>query len=139
MVVITPITIKTVVDAPIGKVWDYWTNPKHITKWNYASPTWHSPRATNDLRVGGVFTARMEAKDGSRGFDFSGRYTEVVPLVRIAYVMEDGRAVTVDFQQRGDETQVTETFDPETENPLEMQRQGWQSILTHFKIYTENR
>jgi len=132
-----PITIETTVRAPVEKTWRYFTEPAHITKWNAASDDWHSPRATNDLRVGGQFTCRMEAKDGSMGFDFAGTYDEVVPHKRIAYQMTDGRKVVVTFAQQGDRTKVTETFDPESQNPVDMQRDGWQSILDNFKKYAE--
>lgn len=131
------ITVTTSVHAPITKVWQMWTEPTHIMQWNSASDDWHTPRATNDLREGGTFTARMEAKDGSMGFDFGGTYSKVVPEQEIAYVMSDGRKVHVMFEAKGDETVISESFDPESENSPEMQRQGWQSILTNFKIYTE--
>jgi uncharacterized protein YndB with AHSA1/START domain len=135
----SPITVQTTVSAPVAKVWDFWTAPEHITKWNSASPDWHTPRATNDLRTGGTFTARMEAKDGSAGFDFGGTYTDVVTHKKISYAMSDGRKVDVLFEAKGDQTHVTETFDPETENSEEMQRAGWQSILDSFKKYAEEQ
>jgi uncharacterized protein YndB with AHSA1/START domain len=135
------ITVEALVHAPIEKVWRYWTEPEHITQWNAASDDWHSPRAENDLRVGGRFTARMEARDGSSGFDFGGTYTEVVPHERIAYVMggEDGRKVEILFQAEGDGVKVTETFDAEEENSLEMQKNGWQAIMDRFKKYVEEK
>lgn len=133
-----PITISTMISAPITTVWECWTNPEHITKWNQASDDWHSPSATNDLRVGGKFTTRMEAKDGSAGFDFGGTYDEVIPKQIIAYTMDDGRKVRVEFTNQAEQqTQITETFDPEETNSLEMQRDGWQAILDNFKRYTE--
>ncbi len=132
------ITIATTIHAPIGKVWDCWTKPEHITKWNNASPDWHTPKAENDLRVGGAFMSRMESVDGTQGFDFGGTYTEVEPHARIAYTIGDGRSVEVLFVQEGDETMVTETFEIETQNPPEMQRAGWQSILDNFKKYVES-
>ena len=135
----TSITIKALVEAPVEKVWDLWSKPEHIVKWNAASDDWHTPRATNDLREGGTFTARMEAKDGSMGFDFGGTYTKVTPLALIQYVLGDGRKVSVSFDNQKGKTLVTETFDPESENPVEMQRQGWQSILDNFKKYTESQ
>ncbi len=138
MVISQPITVKTVVVATIDKVWEYWTNPGHITQWNNASPDWHTPRAENDLREGGTFSSRMEAKDGSMGFDFGGTYSKVVAEKEIAYDLDDGRQVQVLFEAKGDETIVTEHFDPESENPAEMQRQGWQAILDNFKTYAEN-
>ncbi|MCD6064115.1 MAG: polyketide cyclase [Flavipsychrobacter sp.] len=133
----TTVTVETTVKAPVDKVWQYWTTPVHIMQWNNASEDWHTPSATNDLRSGGSFTCRMEAKDGSFGFDFGGTYDEVVPNKRIAYAMGDGRRVTVDFTDNGNETKVSETFDAETENPVDMQRAGWQAILDNFKRYTE--
>lgn len=132
-----PITIEALINAPLAKVWAYWTEPAHIMKWNAASEDWHTPSATNDLRTGGTFTARMEAKDGSVGFDFGGTYTDVVPNQRIAYSMSDGRKVEVLFSEENGQTKVVETFDPETENPEDFQRAGWQSILNNFKKYVE--
>lgn len=132
------VTIHTDVRAPIEKVWTYWTEPQHITKWNNASDDWHTPRATNDLREGGRFTARMEAKDGSMGFDFGGTYTKVVPQKYIAYSIDgDGRKVTVQFEEKGSAVLVIETFDSESENPIELQRAGWQAILDNFKKHVE--
>jgi len=133
------ITVKTKVNAPVDTVWAYWTGPEHIVKWNSASEDWHTPHATNDLRKGGVFTSRMEAKDGSMGFDFSGTYKEVEKGELISYVMEDGREVEIAFTQEGDTTLVEETFDPEQTNPMEMQRGGWQAILDNFKKYVESK
>lgn len=123
--------------APLTTVWESFTNPEAIKAWNNASPDWHTPHAENDLRVGGTFTSRMEAKDGSEGFDFSGTYTEVMPEQRIAYAMSDGRRVEIDFIAEGDAVRVIETFDPESENTHELQRAGWQSILDNFKRYAE--
>ena len=131
------ITMQVIVHAPIEKVWEYWTEPRHIQAWNAASDDWHTPHATNDLRVGGEFCARMEAKDQSAGFDFRGTYTEVVPHQRIAYTLGDDRTVLVTFETAEDGTTVTETFDIEHENSAELQRQGWQAILNNFKQYTE--
>ena len=131
------ITVETVIAAPIEKVWGFFNEPEHVIKWNHASDDWHSPRAENDLRVGGTFNYRMEAKDGSVGFDFTGTYEEVVPNKLIRYVMDDGRKVGVSFEDIGGSTEVRTIFDPETENPIEMQRGGWQSILDNFKKYTE--
>ena len=131
------IKIETTVESDADKVWEYWTNPEHITKWNHASDDWHSPRGINDLREGGRFNIRMEAKDGSSGFDFEGEYTEVVPNQKISYIMDDGRKVEIVFEDLGNKTRVTESFDPESENSLEMQRSGWQAILDNFKKYTE--
>jgi uncharacterized protein YndB with AHSA1/START domain len=131
------ITIQATITADQKKVWEYYTNPHHITNWNFAIDTWHCPTASNDLRVGGKYIARMEAKDGSFGFDFEGVYDEVVEGQRLAYTMPDGRKVIVDFNSMGDKTSVTVTFDAETENSLDLQRQGWQSILNNFQKYTK--
>lgn len=133
----TQVTIETTVQAPVEKVWDTWTQPEHITKWNAASEDWHTPSATNDLRTGGSFTSRMEAKDGSVGFDFGGVYDEVQEHKLISYTMDDGRRVSVSFDAQGDTTKVVETFDAELQNSVEMQRSGWQSILDNFRRYTE--
>lgn len=131
------ITVENMISAPVEKVWTTYTDPESVKKWNAASPDWHSPRAENDLRVGGEFNYRMEAKDGSEGFDFTGTYSEVVPNERIAYTMPDGRKVEVDFAPVDGGTKIKVTFDPETQNPIEMQREGWQSILDNFKQYCE--
>jgi uncharacterized protein YndB with AHSA1/START domain len=131
------ITVKTSVNAPVEKVWEYWTEPKHITQWNNASDDWHTPVAENDLSVGGKFLTRMEAKDGSFGFDFGGIYDEVKLNEVISYTMGDGRKVTITFKSQGNETEVIETFDAETTNPIEMQQAGWQAILDNFKKYAE--
>lgn len=134
---INEISIKAEVKAGIEKVWDFYTKPEHIVNWNFASDDWHCPRAENDLRVGGTYSARMEAKDGSFGFDFSAIYDDVVENEKIVYTMEDGRKVETEFQDSGDSTTVTTKFEAESENPIEMQREGWQSILDNFKKYTE--
>ncbi|WML26463.1 SRPBCC family protein [Neobacillus sp. OS1-33] len=131
------VTVKATVNAPVEKVWEYWTEPKHITKWNNASDDWHTPIAENDLTVGGKFLTRMEAKDGSFGFDFGGIYDEVKLNEVISYTMGDGRKVTITFKAHGNETEVIETFDAETSNPVEMQQAGWQAILDNFKKYVE--
>jgi uncharacterized protein YndB with AHSA1/START domain len=133
----TSITVKTTVDAPIEKVWKFWSSPEHITQWNNASNDWHTPHAENDLRTGGKFLARMEAKDGSFGFDFGGVYDDVRENKYIAYTMGDGRKVEVTFSENGNETDIEETFEAENQNPIEMQRAGWQAILGNFKKYTE--
>lgn len=131
------ITVHVTVRAPIKTVWSYWNEPQHITKWNAASDDWHIPHAENDLRVGGGFKSRMEAKDKSVGFDFGGTYTDVVPEKHIAYVIDDGRKVDIEFMVEGDQVIIHETFDAETENSLEMQRAGWQAIMDRFKSYVE--
>jgi uncharacterized protein YndB with AHSA1/START domain len=133
-----PIIVTTTVNSPIEKVWACWTQPEHITQWTFASEDWCSPRAESDLTVGGKFLTRMEAKDGSAGFDFNGVYTEVVENEKISYTIEGGRKVDITFTQEESLTTVTESFDPETENPLEMQRVGWQAILDNFKKYVES-
>lgn len=131
------ITIETTVHAPIAHVWDVWTNPEFIKQWNAASDDWYTPSSTNDLRVGGIFTACMEARDGSAGFDFSGTYTEVVPHQKIAYTLGDDRTVRITFEETAEGVRVTETFDIENENSADMQRAGWQAILDNFKKVTE--
>ena len=133
----TNITVQTTVEAPIEKVWNAWNKPEHITQWNSASEDWHTPKASNDLRVGGKFNATMAAKDGSMSFDFEGTYTKVKQNEAIEYTIADGRAVKVAFDSKDGKTQVTETFEAESENPIEMQRGGWQAILNNFKKYTE--
>ncbi len=134
----TVITIETTVNAPIEKVWQYWTTPEYITQWNAASEDWHTTKAENDLKVGGKFSSRMEAKDGSFGFDFGGTYTEVVPQQKVAYTLDDDRKVSITFTQTPDGVKVVENFEAETQNTEELQRTGWQAILDNFKKYTES-
>jgi uncharacterized protein YndB with AHSA1/START domain len=131
------ITISATIEAPVEKVWDCWTLPQHITNWTFASDDWHSPKATNDLKVDGKFFTRMEAKDGSFGFDFEGTYTHVEMHRFIQYVLADSRVVKISFAKEGTDTIVTESFDPENENSRELQQQGWQAILNNFKKYVE--
>lgn len=131
------ITIETHVRAPLAKVWSDFTSPEAVKVWNAASDDWHTTEARNDVRTGGTFFSRMEAKDGSDGFDFTGTYDEVIEHERIAYTMEDGRKVTVTFTPDETGVRVVETFDPESENPREMQQAGWQAILDNFKKYVE--
>ena len=131
------ITVETFVNASPEKVWLDFTNPDAIKVWNTASDDWHTTYAENDLRVGGHFSSRMEAKDGSAGFDFNGVYDEVVTYERLAYTMEGGRKVSIDFIPEHDGVRVVESFEPETENTHELQRAGWQSILDTFKRYAE--
>lgn len=133
----TRVTIEATVNAPVEKAWQYWTQPEHITQWNFAADSWQCPSATADLHVGGKFTSRMEAKDGSFGFDFEGTYTDVEENRLLAYAMPDGRKVEVHFSAEGDTTTVTESFDAETQNDVEMQRAGWQAILDNFKKHVE--
>lgn len=130
------ITVQATVNADAKKVWEYYTSPTHITQWNFADPSWHCPTAINDMRVGGTYKARMEAKDGSFGFDFEAVYSEISSGKHFTYEF-GGRKATVQFNPSGNTTEVIVTFDPETENPIEMQRGGWQSILNNFKNYTE--
>jgi uncharacterized protein YndB with AHSA1/START domain len=130
------ITISTLANTTLAKAWQAYTEPGHITKWNHASEDWHSPRASVDLRNGGAFSFRMEAKDGSVGFDFAGVYDEIVPLKKIAYTFGDRKA-TVLFTEENDAVRVTVSFDPETEHPLELQRDGWQAILNNFGKHAE--
>ncbi len=133
------ITVETIVNKPVAKVWESWTLPEHITKWNQASPDWHCPSASNDLRVGGSFSSTMAAKDGSSSFDFAGVYTKVTPHKEISYKMADNREVEIIFNEEGDNsTKIIETFDAETSHSLEQQEEGWQSIMNNFKNYTEN-
>lgn len=133
----TKIKIEATVSADIKKVWEYWTKPEHITKWNFASDDWHCPRAENDLKIGGKFNSRMEAKDGSFGFDFWGIYDEIVEHKKIVYTMGDGRKAITTFEDQNNKTKVTTLFEPENENPVEMQKGGWQAILNNFKKYVE--
>jgi uncharacterized protein YndB with AHSA1/START domain len=131
------ITVERLIKADIASVWKAWNDPKDIVQWNAASDDWHTTKSAVDLREGGKFSARMEAKDGSMGFDFEGIFTSVVPQRSLAYRMEDGREVSVEFTSERDGVRVTETFDAETENPPEMQRAGWQAILDNFARHVE--
>ncbi len=133
------ITVQSVVKAPIGRVWDFWTKPEHIVKWAFASDSWEAPHAENDVRVGGKFKTVMAAKDKSAGFDFTGVYTEVRQNELIEYDMDDGRHVKVEFAEIQEGVKVIETFEPETENSEDMQRSGWQAILDNFKKYVEGK
>ena len=134
----TVITVEAAVNAPVQKVWDYWNTPEHITTWRSAYDDWHTPWAKTDLRTGGSFSSRMEAKDGSFGFEFGGVYDLVTPNAYIEYTMGDGRKVKISFTASGNTTAIKESFDAETENSEELQRAGWQAILDNFKKYTEN-
>lgn len=134
-----PIKIDLSIQEPIQKVWDYFNQPEHIVNWNFAHESWHCPKAENDLQVGGKLKTRMEAKDGSFGFDFEGIYDEIVPLKLIRYHLEDGRNVEIQFDEIDQNTtKVTEIFDPESMNPIEMQRDGWYAILENFHRYVTN-
>jgi len=132
------ITVEVTINTNIEKVWELWTGAHHIMHWNTASDDWHTTYAKNDLRPGGLFLSRMESRDGSIGFDFTGEYTWVEPYKQLNYVMEDGRKVQVLFEPEGNKTTVTEIFDPEQVHSPELQRAGWQSILNNFKKYTED-
>jgi len=132
------ITVETTVKASVEKVWEVWTMPEHIVKWNNASAEWHTTRAQNDLRAGGKFLSRMEAKDGSFAFDFEGTYEEVKTNELISYSIGDGRKAKIIFIAEDNETKVVETFEAENQNSIEMQRGGWQAILDNFKKYTES-
>ena len=131
------ITIRVELNSTIEKAWDFWTNPEHIVHWNFASENWHCPSAVNDTKEGGKFSWRMEAKDGSFGFDFMGVYTKVVPQKLLQYGLGDGRPVSVQFEQIDDKIIVSETFQGEDVNTLERQREGWQCILNNYKLYVE--
>lgn len=133
----TKITVENTIQAPVEKVWKYWTQPEHIMNWSFASDDWHTPAAENDLREGGKFSSTMAAKDGSMSFDFGGVYTKVDEHKVIEYTLGDGRTVAITFSSEGDATKVVETFDAETQNSVEMQQAGWQAILNNFKKYTE--
>ena len=131
------ITVETQIQLPIEKVWELWTSPVHIIHWNNASDDWFTPWAENDLQVGGKFRSRMEAKDGSFGFDFEGVYDVVEENQRIEYTLGDDRKVKIEFKEEGGCTHVTESFEAEGENPVELQRAGWQAIVDNFKKYAE--
>lgn len=133
------ITIKTSVNAPIDIVWKHLTDPSSITKWNAASADWHTTEASSDLRTGGKLSCRMEAKDGSAGFDFNATYSRITPPTELHYTLDDGRSVSTTLSHEGGSTLITQTFDPESENPIEMQRQGWQAILNNFKLFVEQQ
>lgn len=132
------ITIKANVNADADKAWQYYTQPEHITKWNFASDDWQCPWAENDMKPGGKYIARMEAKDGSMGFDFEAVYDAVNPGESFTYTMPDGRRVDVTFTENNNSTDVTVVFDPENIHPVEFQQAGWQAILDNYKKYTEN-
>ncbi len=131
------ITVTATIDADAKKVWDYYTNPTHIMNWNFADPSWHCPTAQNEMKVGGTYNARMEAKDGSFGFDFEAVYTNILEGKEFTYEF-GGRNANVKFDSLGDQTKIIVTFDPEKENPIEIQKGGWQAILDNFKKYVES-
>lgn len=132
------ITIETSVKSSIEKVWDTWNNPKHVVNWNHASDDWFSPRAINDFKVGGKFEYRMEAKDGSFGFDFSGTYVDIQDNKLVVTRLDDDRLVSTEFIPENDSIKIVETFEAEGENSIELQREGWLAILTNYKNYTES-
>lgn len=131
------VNIEATINADLQKVWDFYTEPKHITNWNFASDDWCCPKASNDLKVGGKYSTRMEAKDGSFGFDFEGIYDEVEEKNKLTYSLEDGRQSTTIFENKANGTLVKTTFDAETQNSIDQQRDGWQAILNNFKSYVE--
>jgi len=132
------IQVEIIINAKLIKVWDFWTAPKHIIKWNNASEDWRTTEAVNDLNVGGNFCYTMEAKDGSMGFDFGGVYSKINKHKHIEYVTDDGRKVVIEFYEENEKTKISETFEAERINPVEMQQSGWQSILDNFKRYVES-
>jgi uncharacterized protein YndB with AHSA1/START domain len=133
------ITIKILINSSIERVWEFWTKPEHIIKWNYASEDWHTTKAENDLRVGGKFLTRMEAKDGSFGFDLEGIYDEIKDNEKLDYTLLDDRKVLIYFLQSKDGVEIIQNFEAEKENSIELQKQGWQAILNNFKAYTEKK
>lgn len=133
------ISIETKIKAPIDVVWKLWTTPEHIINWNFASDSWCCPNAINDLKPNGQFNWRMEAKDGSMGFDFTGTYQQIQTNELITYLMDDGRAVSINFLIEADQVKVVETFEAEGSNSDELQRLGWQAILNNFKSYVESK
>lgn len=133
------ITVRSEINLPLNKVWKLWTTPEDIINWNFASDDWHTPEAVNDLRIGGSFKYRMEAKDGSFGFDFGGVYSKVILNKYIGYTIGDGRRVEISFVEKENKTEIIESFDAENTNPAELQQKGWQSILDNFKKYAESK
>ncbi len=131
------ITVTTTVNIPIKEAWNMWTSPEHITNWNFASDDWQCPTVENNLKKGGKFTYRMEAKDSSAGFDFSGVYDEVIPHKLITYTMDDGRKVRIDFDEKEGKTKITELFEAEDYHSIDEQKTGWQSIMDNFKKYAD--
>jgi uncharacterized protein YndB with AHSA1/START domain len=133
------LAVETLARTDLKTAWSAYNNPDDITQWNSPDPSWHSPRSQVDLREGGKFSTRMEAKDGSMGFDFEGTYTRVVPNQLIEYRMSDGREAAVRFTEEPEGTRIRVDFDAESENPVEVQQQGWQAILDSFGRYVENK
>lgn len=133
------IKISAIIQADIKHVWESWNNPDSVKQWNTAMPSWHCPKAENDFTIGGKFSYTMAAKDGSFSFDFEGEYTNIIPHQQIAYTMADGRKVEIYFKSVPEGVEINERFEPENMNSLEMQKEGWQSILNNFKKYVENQ
>jgi len=133
----TKVTVETTVNVPVEKAWEIWNEPTHVTKWASPSPDWHTTSSENDLRTGGSFKSRMEAKDGSYGFDFGGVYDQVDTNKYIEYTMGDNRNVTITFTEQGGATHISETFDAETIHPVDFQKAGWQAIMDNYKKYAE--
>jgi uncharacterized protein YndB with AHSA1/START domain len=131
------ITVQSIIKAPITKVWDYWTMAKHVTEWNFASTDWYCPKAVNNLVIGGEFHYTMAAKDNTISFDFWGVYVKIEPQKFLEITLGDGRNMSVEFEVLGEETRVTEIFEPEAVNSVELQKGGWQAILANFKQYVE--
>lgn len=131
------ITVEATTAAPVQDAWRVFTTPEHITQWNFASDDWCCPHAEVDLRPGGKQKSRMEAKDGSMGFDFEGTYEEVVPLRSITLVLDDGRRSRTTFDETADGTMVKTTFDADLQHPRDMQRDGWQAILDNFAAHVD--
>ena len=134
----TKITVECTIKSSLDKVWDFWTIPEHIMQWNHASDDWYTPKATNNLIVGGRFCYTMAAKDGSFSFDFEGTYKEVIEKKSIKYTLDDDREVSIDFIAIGDTIEIVESFEAETQNTIELQQSGWQAILNNFKKLVEN-
>ena len=132
------IKIETHINVRVETIWNAYNSAEDIMQWNHASDDWHCTNSINDLRIGGKFKNRMEAKDGSVGFDFEGTYTNLEPFKKIAYIMPDGRQVEISFESKKTATDITVIFDAESENPIDMQRNGWQAILENFRSYVEN-
>ena len=131
------ITVSVNIDATLEKAWDFWNNQNHIKNWYFASPDWHCPKAQNDLKVNKSFNIRMEAKDGSFGFDFEGKYTKIIDFELIEYVLADDRKVITTFEKQEKSVVITQKFDAESENSIALQQNGWQAILDNFKTYIQ--
>lgn len=132
------VTVENTINKRVNQVWEFWTNPEHITKWNFATPEWHCPRAEHELEVGGKLKYHMAAKDGSMAFDYTATFSILEPNELMEYVLDDGRKVSIEFKSNGDTTEIIETFEIEDENSIDMQKQGWQAILDNFKNYVES-